>query len=281
MKKIYTLLLAVAVCTSALAQIPNDGFENWNNMGTYENPESWQTMNSVSVPNGHTSCEKSTDSHSGSYALKVSNNTSLGQMQGGWGLVATKNFDFPFKPAFAISGHPTSLGGWYKFNSLGGDTGLVMLVLFNQGAVVAQSSVELPAAANWTQFSYNMEPYTSADSATIIIFAFRTTGPNDAPNGNSSLWIDDISFGTSTGVKYISSSSPVAVYPNPAHGQVTLSNVEVGSRVTLYNILGEVVYEVKAETSTQVLDISVMPNGMYLVQVKNGTVTTTQKLVVR
>lgn len=280
MKKIYSLFLAIAVYTFGIAQIPNAGFENWSSAGSYEDPNGWATMNFISVSNGHTSCEKSNDKHSGNYSLKVTNNTSLSQMQGGWGIVATASFDFPFKPAFAVSGNPTSLGGWYKFAAQGGDSGLVMTVLFYQGAVVSQSSVELPPVANWSQFSYTLEPYSNADSATILFFAFRTNSPNDPPNGNSSLWVDDISFGGTTSIESAAASKQMVVYPNPAQAQVTVNHVPVGAQIKLINMLGEVVSEVKTESTTHTLDVSILPKGLYLLQVKNGVAITTQRLVV-
>lgn len=279
MKKIYSLIAAIAVYALGFAQIPNAGFENWTSTGSYEDPDGWATMNFISVSNGHTSCEKSTDSHSGSYALKVTNNTSLGQMQGGWGIVASGGLDFPFKPAFAVSGHPTTLGGWYKFNPLSGDTGMVMVVLFYQGSVVSQSSTALPAATSWTQFSHTIDNYNNADSATLLFFAFRSNGPNDPPNGNSSLWVDDITFGGSTGIGSSESTAQMVLYPNPAQGQVTFKHLPIGAQLNLINMLGEVVLETKTETTTHTLDVSSMPKGMYLVQVKNGATITTHRLV--
>ncbi len=280
MKKIYSLVLAVAVYAVAFTQIPNAGFENWTSVGSYEDPDGWATMNFISVPNGHTSCEKSTDNHSGSYSLKVTNNTALGQMQGGWGIVATGGFEFPFKPAFPVSGHPTSLGGWYKFNALGGDSGLVMTMLFYQGAVVAQSSIELPGIANWTQFSYNLEPYTNADSATIVVFAFRTNGPNDPPNGNSSLWIDDISFGSTTGIGNTPGDKAITMYPNPAVNNVWLNNLIPGSTITVYNLLGEALMREQVGSSSTHLNVNHLDKGVYMVQIKNGQLRNTQRLII-
>jgi uncharacterized protein YceK len=279
MKKLYLLIFAAIACSVVVAQIPNSGFENWTSAGAYEDPDGWATMNFISVPNGHTSCQKSTDSHSGTYSLKVTNNTSLGQMQGGWGIVATRGFDFPFKPAFAVTGHPTTVGGWYKYTALGGDSGLVMTVLFYQGAVVASSTYPLTDNSNWTQFSYDLEPYTNADSATIILFAFRTNGPNDPPNGNSTLWVDDISIGNTTGVESVGVLSGIQVFPNPAHNKVIVNNVQPGTQVVVYNMLGEIVSAEITQETTHVLNVSDMPKGLYLIQSRKGTAINTQRLV--
>lgn len=35
------LTMAFAISTQVKAQIPNNSFEGWTNMGAYENPDSW------------------------------------------------------------------------------------------------------------------------------------------------------------------------------------------------------------------------------------------------
>ncbi len=281
MKKIYLLFTAVIAVAVAAAQIPNAGFENWTSAGTYEDPDGWATMNSISVPNGHTSCEKSTDSHSGTYALTVTSNTSLSQMQGGWGVVASGGFNYPFKPAFPVSGNPTALSGWYKFNSLGGDSGLVMVVLFNQGTVVMQRSTDLSAAASWTPFSFDFDSYANADSGAIFVFAFESMGPNDPPNGNSSLWVDDLAFGAASGVQTTQAADDMLLFPNPAQDRVTIGNIKPGTTVAVYNMLGEEAIRATAESNTQTLDISMLPKGLYVLELKTGTTIATKRLIIQ
>ena len=50
-----------AACTlSAFAQIPNNGFENWSSAGSYNNPDSWGNLNSVTSVLSVYTCVKGT-----------------------------------------------------------------------------------------------------------------------------------------------------------------------------------------------------------------------------
>ncbi len=50
MKKIFTLFTFLFFLTLLNAQeLPNPGFESWEDMGTYMEPESWTTPNQFSI----------------------------------------------------------------------------------------------------------------------------------------------------------------------------------------------------------------------------------------
>lgn len=86
------------------AQIPNNGFEDWTTIGSYENLNDWATYNSYSA-GGFYSCTKSTDHYPtsvGSYSIRLENNTSLTQMTGGWGLAITDTMAYPINRHFLL-----------------------------------------------------------------------------------------------------------------------------------------------------------------------------------
>jgi PKD repeat protein/photosystem II stability/assembly factor-like uncharacterized protein len=174
----------------------NFGFEDWTTAGNYENPDDWATMNPYGTGPFY-SCTKSTDHYPesvGNYSIRLENNTLLGQMNGGYGMAITNAFDWPFKPAFPISGHPNSLTGYYKFNSLNNDSMFIRVILFQNGTMVGNNMfVTSNTATTWTPFTIPLT-YTSADSATIHLSAFYPSGPTDGPNGNSVLYVDNLNF---------------------------------------------------------------------------------------
>jgi hypothetical protein len=138
-KLLLFVLTAFLISNNAFSQIPNSGFESWNNLGSYEDPAGWATMNYLCAGPFY-STTKSSDhfpSSVGSYSIRVENNTSLTQMTGGYGMSITNAFDYPFKPAFPVVGHPNSLTGYYKYNSVNNDTMFVKIVLFNNGTIVS------------------------------------------------------------------------------------------------------------------------------------------------
>jgi len=143
MKKLtisLTVLVAMTITTNG--QIPNNGFENWTTVGNYEDPIGWATMNPY-CSGPFYSATKSTDHYPasvGNYSIRVENNTSLTQMTGGYGIAMTNAFDYPFKPAFPIVGNPTSLCGYYKYNSLNNDSMYVRIVFFENSIMLGYNT---------------------------------------------------------------------------------------------------------------------------------------------
>jgi hypothetical protein len=59
MKKIIIVVLtSVVTCVTAIAQIPNDEFENWTNLVACDIPNDWGTLNNMTAPAGVFTCMK-------------------------------------------------------------------------------------------------------------------------------------------------------------------------------------------------------------------------------
>jgi hypothetical protein len=75
------------------------------------------------------------------------------------------------------------------------------------------------------------------------------------------------------------------IFPNPAAGLVTVMvDSKSNATVKVLNMTGQVVFEnTAASNALEAMSISTtdFTNGMYLVQVSNGTATTTQRLIVQ
>ncbi|MFK5855989.1 MAG: carboxypeptidase-like regulatory domain-containing protein, partial [Bacteroidota bacterium] len=71
----------------------------------------------------------------------------------------------------------------------------------------------------------------------------------------------------------------VVVYPNPASSIVNLSGVE-GTTITLYNILGEVLFTEHVATETTKIYISHFENGAYFISIKGLQKRIIKKLVI-
>ena len=72
------------------------------------------------------------------------------------------------------------------------------------------------------------------------------------------------------------------IYPNPTTGQITLTNLpQETTRITIYNVLGELLYEVELNGSGEpTIDLSKFPDGLFLVQLQPGH-TLLQKKVIK
>ena len=72
----------------------------------------------------------------------------------------------------------------------------------------------------------------------------------------------------------------VEIAPNPTSGSVTLFNASPGAHVTIENILGETVMEMRnTQTSDATLDLSKLPAGTYFARIATGNSVVIKKIV--
>lgn len=283
---ILTVLIALTIETNA--QIPNSGFENWTTVGSYENPTDWATMNASSAGPFY-SCTKSTDHYPaavGNYSIRVENNTSLTQMTGGWGMAITNAFDYPFKPAFPIVGSPTSLCGYYKYNSLNNDSMFIRIVFFQNSIMLGYNTfISGITTSSWTSFTLPIT-FASADSATLYFSAFYPNNQTSSPKGNSVLQLDNLSFDNliNSMSENPSNKDLINFYPNPASNIVTLNidNIDYQDlTLNIYNIMGSLVKTEIFKQNQQQINVSDLSNGIYVVEIKSKDWTEKQKLLIQ
>lgn len=271
------------------AQIPNNGFENWTTVGSYEDPNEWGTMN-MACAGPFFSCTKSMDHYPanvGSYSMRLENNLSLTQYTGGWGMAITDSMAYPFEPAFPLIGQPTSLCGYYKFLSQNNDSVWFKIVFFNQGVIIHDEDFELPNTTSWSSFNIPFSTYPTADSATILIAAFLPNSPTDGPNGNSVLYIDNLSFDNLiSGViqQQFTKKSRVILGPNPASTNVNINIDFINSgaaTLNIYNLVGDRVKTEILTNNQQQINIEDLEEGVYLVEIKSKGKKETQRLIIQ
>jgi len=203
--KTTIILLTTFVCitVNANAQIPNHGFEDWYTVGNCIEPTSWHSFYSLFDTTGsYCPVTRSTDHFPesiGSYSVRIANDTTIwntGVEPGrflGWGMLLSTKLDD--KPLFPITGHPTSLCGYYKFLPENGDTMTINIFLSDNGSDVSAGHLKsnIPAA-DWTAFNIPLSSYTAADSARITLSAAAEPKNGVGVRGNSVLYVDNLSF---------------------------------------------------------------------------------------
>ena len=75
--------------------------------------------------------------------------------------------------------------------------------------------------------------------------------------------------------------SNLSVYPIPAKNQIFFSNSDNLDRVTLYNVVGEVVLEESVNATTGQLDISALASGAYYLTVMKGSAQAVRPIIVQ
>lgn len=281
MKKILIFLIGLlgVVTMTALAQIPNPGFEFW----TSGNPDGWATTNAFpSLVN----VTQSTDCHSWLYAVRGD------VIDYFFTLVSPIIQTGPQGTGFAISEQYRSLELYYRFLPNGGDRFSVNVALFKGGDPIAQGAVALPAVADdYTHLTVSLS-YTVNEVPDWAIIEITIIGPVTGSDYHlgSVMYADDLSFSFSTGDEDVPAALPAgSCYPVPAADEITI-RLPVGGAgevaVTVYDAFGR---EVKKAALLPQPDgsgacrISVrdLPPGVYLFSVTGTNSRNAGRFIVR
>jgi hypothetical protein len=260
-KTLYTLLLLFATYLTALAQVPNAGFESWDSLSFFNgvriyDPMEWMSSNAEMVSIGKSqSISMSTDAHTGSYAAKIISMVDDGQMQGSL-LISSK---------FPLTGRIKYFDVWYKYTPVNTDSFRIYLAMYKNG----QSYGQAYALKGETQNTYSKihweltypDNVPAPDSASFII---QASIYNDSEG--SVLLLDDIAVGyQATGSNEVDQTPQITSYPNPVVNEMTFLGCP--PKKVLYvirNSKGAVVKEGALDSGS--LSTHDLAEGMYFVQ---------------
>lgn len=77
-------------------------------------------------------------------------------------------------------------------------------------------------------------------------------------------------------------NSPYSLYPNPNHGQLTIENpTQEKLSIDIYNIVGSIVYSADRINGTQVIDISDLAKGNYIIKCSDSESCYIEKLTLQ
>lgn len=230
MKKIFTLLSFLITSTCIWAQATsNPGFETWTTAGTFPSYDvctGWDSPNSQTAITGTFVCIKTTDVHSGSYAIKLIAKSIAG-MQDAPGVATTGIL--PTSNGGTITGgvaytlRPDSIVGWYKYTpGAAGDNGVISFRLegsggFNDSIAVASYNTPSATIGTYTRFAQALtyySPNTPANSLWLLI----STKNGAAPVLNSTIFVDDVDL-----VFVVKDSIGITAGTNPGCGGQSLT----------------------------------------------------------
>jgi len=295
MKKIFlTICAAIVFFLKGNSQaIPNAGFENWLNMGTYEDPQGWATLNSVSNFGYPVFVTKTTDAYSGTYAIMLNTVsfidpfTNAPDSMGGIALTGQMPGNFII-PGFPFTQRPVDLKGYYKYSPASGDSAFVFVTLTKWDTVSnSQTTIgegifftDIPATS-YTGFQIPIIYYSAAapDSAVIYLFS----GGN-IPKPGSELKVDELAFTLPAGTEEWMTSTSVFVFPNPfnlftiIHFGFTANHAELN----IYNLCGQKVKAINQISDDEIkVERENLNSGLYIYELKqNGHIISTGKLLI-
>jgi hypothetical protein len=289
--KLYFPIILLALISGNLrAQIPNSGFENWITAGNCEEAAGWYTTNLIDTNGTFCPVSRSTDHFPavvGSYSIRLENNAALLPNLNAYGIATTTLLDGSDKPLFPISGHPDSLCGYFKFDCINQDTmSLNVYLSYNSIEIASGHFLVDSSVTNWTPFTIPISSYANADSARITLMAANIKGAG--VQGNSVLYVDNLSFDTliADRLPEVPAPSAISISPNPASETITVSfPASTGplTEIFLYDISGRTVYKLEASchSSPLRLDVSDLDEGMYFLSLGSEKgIVADQKLVI-
>ena len=282
MTKKILFILTLTFAVSAKAQnIPNAGFESWTAGFGFDDPNSWGTLNALSLLGIPISVTKSTQRHGGSFSAKVetmSTIDSIGQVTPSTGFMAIGFVDI-FNNQFVIgtpfTARPDSLVGWVKCNSVNGDTSGVALQLtkwdatsLTQEMIGFGGYITTSSSSTFYRFSVPIEYESENTPDSISVFVLSSLG-----NGQigSAIWVDDLSliYNTSSSVGELNGPS-FEVFPNPVNDELSISSITV-DKMEVYSATGILIDHILIDSGLiYTYDTKKLANGLYLVKNSKG-----------
>ena len=254
----------------AMAQIPNGGFENWTNMGSYEDPTGWITFNSItSLAGVSASCAKGSPGAVGSfYATVTTRSTAFGMMPGiiSVGDVNTGN------TGFAYTSRPSVMTGQWQYGIQPTDSGFVAVVFTKWNSSTQSSDAigggAVPVTGTVNGWQAMNVPITfdqpgNPDSAFVIVASSVS-----APVDGSFIKIDALALSGAAAIGEQAEASDLRLYPSPASDMLHVEAREAISSVDVIGTDGRLVLHRGVEGKNVDLGVADLSPGRYLLQVR-------------
>ncbi len=304
MKYLHMIISMLIINGIFTQQLENSGFEQWENVGTgEEEPVSWsstKTSDNNSL-NGLAPqvINRTTDSHSGTYAAKLTNKNvpfvnivANGILTNGiihtttnpqdsyvYSDVNSSDHNLPF------TSYPDSITGWYKYNPQGNDIGNIQVLIHGSygqlpinasTSIIALADFDFSASSNWTRFSTPFNYYPTINNPAYILCNI-SAGDSTQAVDNSELIIDDLEliYNTTT-ISNDNTYSCVAQYINE---QIHVLNLKKEMNFLIYNIQGQLFKEGKVGSFNQSINIC-LNAGIYFICLNDKDDFQTVKLIV-
>ncbi len=297
---IYPILMLVALQGRVAAQnnpqLVNPGFEDWNkrSLSYHEDPVSWFTLSPLKQYGYPSTCVKTTDAHSGNYAILLE--TKAGPFSDIPGILTSGNmlgadnqpdFDHNFIP---FNGRPSALHFWFKSTPALNDSVLCSIVLtkWNSTTMQRDTVAELywqnkQVITTYTETSASFI-YYSSEIPDSMSFLFSTSTDAYSPVVGSRLFVDDLFFvyNPSTFVQNNPESGQINFFPNPTHESITITHQLKQADLHIFDVNGNEVFTLPYIVSGSPVSVNQLKKGVYLMALTNeyGIIVLKSNLIV-
>jgi len=298
MKQLLLTILTVSLIsgfTKAQTTPPNGGFETWQNrtlifnpLVPIEVPTSWSTFDSL-ANNLNFLFGQST-----AIQKTVTRNTSIKNTGTASAMLTTKTFpglnvaipgiltnavitldasmDIAFTGGTAITQRVSKAAAFIRYAPATNDTASFVVEVINRtfgkDSLIGIGGIEFGARPTFTKIEIPIDYNATTLPANLIRYYF--TNSNDTVQNSSTLYVDDVTYTTTTGVtEALMNDIEITAYPNPANEVVTIKAASEDALVVeLYSIDGQLL-QTKAFSKETQLRIADLANGLYVYNIKD------------
>lgn len=273
---------------------PNGDFEDWIEFSS-EEPDSWQSSNLFSLPVSSATVTKTTDSHSGNFAVKIeSMMTTFSDTLG----FITNGYIGEDGPAggMPVEDVPAVLSGYYKYFPVGPDTAIGGMTLYHYNTLTGETEVldsayaKFPPVDTYTYFEVEVEYYSLPEPDTVNIGFGSGNFDEEATyvGLGSTLYLDDLAI---TYKPHLVSTEETPdmqkprLYPNPAQETLfieTFGLIKQEVEVEILDGNGQLVSSRKSRAGSKLsFEVQHLPPGIYFYRITAGEKQHSGKFVVK
>jgi len=276
MKKIYLLFISISASPSIFSQaLPNPSFDNWTNQGSYDDPNNWNTLNSLTSSFGVVTVQKATgaDIHTGAAAIKMITLSVLGQNANGLVTTGTINVaGMTVDGGIPYTLRPDSITGWYKCAPQGADFGFVDFSLLDAAGTdtVGFAHFQSPNAtvSTYTRFSVPIN-YHNANTP-VLSRCVMSSSAGVSSVLNSVLVIDDLELIFNPNGIQESVFVKSTVHFNSAQNMLMVfSNTAANIQVT--DVTGKIIIEQHVQKGNAEIILESVPPGIYIYRLTDNS----------
>lgn len=199
----------------------------------------------------------------------------------------TQNVTLCFGEVLSVGSNIYNASGTYTdvlTASNGCDSTLTTVLVINPVIDVTTSLSGLTISANESAATYQ---WIDCDNSNQPIAGETNQSFTASANGNYAVIVTQNNCSdTSTcvnistvGINENNTLNGISIYPNPSNGIYNLSGLKVNSKITVYDAIGQIIYFSTITESKETINISNVPNGIYMIQIKAENSTITKKVI--
>lgn len=296
-KQLLLLFTALLIFTNTNAQTtpPNGGFETWQNRTLLFNPlipievpTSWSTFDSLantlnflfgqSTAIQKTVTKNTTIKNTGTASAMLTTKTFPGINVAIPGILTNAvvtldaSMDISFSGGTAITQRVSKAAAFIRYAPATADSGSFLVEVINRtfgkDSVIGSGGLQFGAKSVFTKIEVPITYIATTLPANLLRYYF--TNSNDTVQNSSTLYVDDVSYTTTTGItEALMNDIEITAFPNPAIDVLSIKASSDDELVfELYAIDGKVLQH-KTFSKTTEIRVADLASGLYLYTVKN------------